>query len=69
MHLRDLFDVLNSQGWQLLLAAMTVAWIVLVQLVRQYRARSIKRWAAARLDEYGEREIARDDLTKASTPY
>ncbi|HEV3120047.1 MAG TPA: hypothetical protein VGY58_23505 [Gemmataceae bacterium] len=66
--MHDWFDAINGPRWQLLLAAGTLAWIVLVQLIRQHRARSLRRWAVA-LDEYAEREIARDDVSKASTAY
>ena len=64
MTIHDLLHAVTDPGWQLPVAAATLVWIALVQLVRQHRARSIRRWAAAHLDEYADREVARDDLTR-----
>jgi hypothetical protein len=43
----------------IILAAVAVALLAGLQLVRTYRARTARRWKAA-LDAYAEREIARD---------
>jgi hypothetical protein len=64
MNIHDWFGAITGPQGQLLLAS-AVAGIGIVQLVRGYRARSIRRRAAARLDEYAEREIARESLRKS----
>jgi hypothetical protein len=54
----------HGRPWQALLAAGTVASIVLVQSFRLYRARLARRWKAV-LDDHALREIARERRWKA----